>query len=143
MIDPIFASHGSPTLLFDDPPAGDFLLALGQSLPRPKAFLVVPAHWETNIPAVNAVAVNETIHDFGGFPQILSDQRYTPPGNAALAERVAGLPASISTARGLNHGASVVLKLIFPEATLPCCSDRCTRIWGRRTLTNSAGRVVR
>lgn len=75
MIDPIFVSHGSLPLLFDDLPAGDFLLALGQSLPRPKAVLVVPAHWETNIPAVNAVAFNETIDDFGGFPQILSDQR--------------------------------------------------------------------
>lgn len=143
MIDPIFVSHGLLTLLFDDPPAGDFRLALGQSLPRPKAVLVVPAHWETNIPAVNAVAFNETIDDFGGFPQILSDQRLPPPGNAALAERVAGLPAGIDTARGLDHGAWVVLKLIFPETTLTCCSDRCRCIWGRRTLTNPAGRVVR
>lgn len=105
MIDPIFVPHGSLPLLFDDLPAGDFLLALGQSLPRPKAVLVVPAHWEKNSPAVNAVAFNETIHDFGGFPQILSDQRYPPPGNAALAERVAGLPAGINTALGLDHGA--------------------------------------
>ena len=122
---PIFVSHGSPTLLFDDVPARDFLIELGQSLPRPKAILVVSAHWETNIPAVNAAAVNETIHDFGGFPQILFDQRYPAPGDAALAERIAqliraaGLPASIDTARGLDHGAWVPLKLMYPANDIP------------------------
>jgi 4,5-DOPA dioxygenase extradiol len=121
MTAPIFVSHGSPTLLFDDVPARDFLISLGKSLPRPKAILVVSAHWETNIPAVNAVAINETIHDFGGFPQILFDQRYPAPGDAALAERIvqlirsAGLPAGIDSARGLDHGAWVPLKLMYPE----------------------------
>jgi len=125
VIAPIFVSHGSPTLMFDDVPARDFLVALGQSLPRPKAILVVSAHWETNIPAVNAVAVNETIHDFGGFPQILFDQRYPAPGDAALAQRVAGLiqavglPAGIDTARGLDHGAWVPLKLMYPANDIP------------------------
>lgn len=125
MISPIFVSHGSPTLLFDDVPARDFLRGLGASLPRPKAILVVSAHWETNIPAVNAVAVNETIHDFGGFPQILFDQRYPAPGDAALAQRIAGLirdaglPAGIDTARGLDHGAWVPLKLMYPANEIP------------------------
>ena len=125
MISPIFVSHGSPTLLFDDVPARDFLRGLGASLPRPKAILVVSAHWETNIPAVNAVAVNETIHDFGGFPQILFDQRYPAPGDPALAARIAGLirdaglPAGIDTARGLDHGAWVPLKLMFPANDIP------------------------
>jgi len=125
LIAPIFVSHGSPTLIFDDVPARDFLVALGQSLPRPKAILVVSAHWETNNPAVNAVAVNETIHDFGGFPQILFDQRYPAPGDAALAQRVAGLikavglPVGIDTARGLDHGAWVPLKLMYPANDIP------------------------
>jgi len=125
MTAPIFVSHGSPTLLFDEVPARDFLIALGKSLPRPKAILVVSAHWETNIPAVNAVAVNETIHDFGGFPQVLFDQRYPAPGDAALAEQVAqlirsaGLPAGVDTARGLDHGAWVPLKLMYPANDIP------------------------
>ena len=125
MISPIFVSHGSPTLIFDDVPARDFLRGLGASLPRPKAILVVSAHWETNIPAVNAVAVNETIHDFGGFPQILFDQRYPAPGDPALAAQIAalirdaGLPAGIDTARGLDHGAWVPLKLMYPENDIP------------------------
>jgi 4,5-DOPA dioxygenase extradiol len=125
VIAPIFVSHGSPTLIFDDVPARDFLVTLGQSLPRPKAILVVSAHWETNIPAVNAVAVNETIHDFGGFPQILFDQRYPAPGDPDLAARIAGLirdaglPVGIDTARGLDHGAWVPLKLMHPANDIP------------------------
>jgi 4,5-DOPA dioxygenase extradiol len=125
LISPIFVSHGSPTLLFDDVPARDFLRGLGASLPRPKAILVVSAHWETNIPAVNAVAVNETIHDFGGFPQILFDQRYPAPGDPVLAQRIAelireaGLPAGIDPARGLDHGAWVPLKLMYSANDVP------------------------
>jgi 4,5-DOPA dioxygenase extradiol len=125
LISPIFVSHGSPTLLFDDVPARDFLRGLGASLPRPKAILVVSAHWETNIPAVNAVAVNETIHDFGGFPQILFDQRYPAPGDPVLAQRIAelireaGLPAGIDPARGLDHGAWVPLKLMYSANDIP------------------------
>lgn len=125
MMAPIFVSHGSPTLLFDDVPARDFLCELGRTLPRPKAILVVSAHWETNIPALNAVEVNETIHDFGGFPQILFDQRYPAPGAPALAEqiagliRAAGLPAGIDTVRGLDHGAWVPLKLMYPAHDIP------------------------
>jgi len=66
--------------------ARDFPLTLGNFLPCPKAVLGVSAQRKTNIPSVNAVAVNETIHDFGGFPQILFDQRYPAPGDAALAD---------------------------------------------------------
>lgn len=125
MLAPVFVSHGSPTLLFDDVPARDFLRSLGPSLPRPKAILVVSAHWETHIPAVNAVALNETIHDFSGFPQILFDQRYPAPGDPALAGRIAdliragGFPVEIDTVRGLDHGAWVPLKLMYPANDIP------------------------
>ena len=66
--------------------ARDFPVTLGNFLPCPKAVLGVSAYTKTNIPAVNAVAMNETIHDFGGFPQFLFDQRYPAPGDAALAD---------------------------------------------------------
>jgi 4,5-DOPA dioxygenase extradiol len=125
MMASIIVSHGSPTLLFDDVPARDFLRELGRTLPRPKAILVVSAHWETIIPAVNAVEVNETIHDFGGFPQIPFDQSYPAPGAPALAERIAGLiraaglPAGIDSARGLDHSALVPPKLMYPANDIP------------------------
>ena len=125
MISPIFVSHGSPTLIFDDVPARDFLRGLGASLPRPKALLVASAHWETNIPAVSSAAVNETIHDFGGFPEVMYQQRYDAPGDPDLATRVAGLmakagmPAALDASRGLDHGAWVPLKLMYPAADIP------------------------
>jgi 4,5-DOPA dioxygenase extradiol len=125
MFAPVFVSHGSPTLLFDDVPARDFLRGLGQTLPRPKAILVISAHWETQDPTVNAVAINDTIHDFGGFPQILFEQQYPAPGDPALAQKIAerlqsaGLAASLDTARGLDHGAWVPLKLMYPAHDIP------------------------
>lgn len=120
MLPALFVSHGAPSLPFDDVPARDFLRGLGQSLGRPRAIVVMSAHWETASPAVNAVAVNDTIHDFGGFPRQLYELRYPAPGDAALAEQVAGLTGSaVDAARGLDHGAWVPLMLMYPDADIP------------------------
>lgn len=113
-------------LALEDAPARDFLKALPGLLPeRPKAILVVSAHWERLHPALNAPLWNETIHDFGGFPQILFDQRYPAPGDPVLAQRIAelireaGFPAGIDPVRGLDHGAWVPLKLMYPGHDIP------------------------
>ena len=122
----IFVSHGSPMLALQDSPARRFLKELGQSLPRPKAIVVVSAHWETaGAPAVSLAKQPETIHDFGGFPQALFDMRYQAPGAPELAERAAalfegaGIPVGRSASRGLDHGAWVPLSLMYPDADLP------------------------
>lgn len=121
----IFLSHGSPTLPLTDAPARTFLRGLGATLPRPKAILVASAHWETAAPAVSAVAVNETIHDFRGFPDELYAMRYNPPGAPDIAEAVAGLlqqaglTCGIDRRRGLDHGAWVPLLLMYPQADIP------------------------
>jgi 4,5-DOPA dioxygenase extradiol len=108
----IFVSHGSPMLALQDSPARRFLRGLGASLPRPKAIVMVSAHWETSGgPAVSLAAQPETIHDFGGFPQALFDIRYQAPGAPDVAERAAtlfeaaGIPVGHSAQRGLDHGA--------------------------------------
>jgi 4,5-DOPA dioxygenase extradiol len=125
MLPTIFLSHGAPTLPLVDAPARTFLEGLGASLPRPRAILVASAHWETETPEVNAVAVNETIHDFYGFPKALYEMRYAAPGDAALASRVcdllkvAGLTGGIDHHRGLDHGAWVPLLLAYPSADIP------------------------
>lgn len=122
---PIFVSHGAPTLPFEDVAARDFLKGLGQILPRPRAILMVSAHWETRRPTVNAVARNETIHDFYGFPEALYQLSYPAPGDPGLAAQVvdllgnAGLSSATDTQRGLDHGAWVPLMLAWPDADIP------------------------
>ncbi len=120
MLPSLFVSHGAPTLPFDDIPARAFLKGLGESLPKPKAVVVATAHWETAAPAVNKVAVNDTIHDFSGFPEPLYRLRYPAPGSAALSDRVAAmLGAQTDTQRGLDHGAWVPLLLMYPQHDIP------------------------
>lgn len=121
----IYVTHGSPTLILDDCPARDFLRGLGARLPRPKAVLCVSAHWEQPRAAVSAAPKPPTIHDFAGFPRALYEMRYAAPGAPTLAGRVAGLlhKAGISCVvdplRGLDHGAWVPLKLMYPEGDVP------------------------
>lgn len=121
----LFLSHGSPMLALTETPARHFLAGLSATLPRPQAILVVSAHWESAAPTVNAVARNETIHDFFGFPRALYELRYPAPGDPALAQRIAdllgaaGFPTGIDRARGLDHGAWVPLLLSWPTADIP------------------------
>lgn len=121
----LFLSHGSPMLALQDMPARTFLRELGGQLERPDAVVVVSAHWETEVPTVNAVAVNDTLHDFRGFPPALHALAYPAPAAPELADRVvdllgtAGLRASIDPSRGLDHGAWVPLLLMWPNHDVP------------------------
>lgn len=126
MLPSLFVSHGAPSLLLTEAPAKHFLASLPALLPeQPRAVLVVSAHWETQVPTVSGAAVLETIHDFGGFPRALYDMRYPATGDAALSARVtdlvsaAGLAVQVDPRRGLDHGAWVPLKLMYPGAEIP------------------------
>jgi 4,5-DOPA dioxygenase extradiol len=121
----IFVSHGSPTMPLEKSAANDFLRSLGPMLGRPKAILMVSAHWDTDRPKVSGVARPETIHDFYGFPPELYRMRYPAPGSPKLAERVdellrgQGIPVDIDPDRGLDHGAWTPLILAYPQADIP------------------------
>jgi 4,5-DOPA dioxygenase extradiol len=125
----IFVSHGAPTLPLDDVAARRFLTGLGERIDaaygRPSAILVASAHWETATPEVSAPAVNDTIHDFGGFPRALYEMRYPAPGAPGVAAatsgllRKAGFRATVDLERGLDHGAWVPLLLMYPDADIP------------------------
>ncbi|KPJ80752.1 MAG: hypothetical protein AMJ58_07545 [Gammaproteobacteria bacterium SG8_30] len=125
-IPPVFVSHGSPMLALEPATAGPMMRTLARErLPRPEAILVVSAHWETTSPTVSRVARSPIIHDFSGFPRRLYELGYDAPGAPALAERTrslldsAGLEPRVSEDRGLDHGAWVPLRYLYPEAALP------------------------
>lgn len=121
----LFLSHGSPMLAVQDSPAGRFLDALGGQLPRPRAIVIASAHHESPAPRVGAHPAPPTVHDFGGFPPELHALQYPAPGDPALAARVverlaqAGVAATLDPDRGLDHGAWVPLRRMYPQADIP------------------------
>ncbi|WP_116472466.1 DODA-type extradiol aromatic ring-opening family dioxygenase [Zobellella maritima] len=121
----LFVSHGAPTFALEPGRAGPLLQAVGECLPRPKAVLVVSPHWITREIAVTASARPATIHDFGGFPDALYQLQYPAPGAPMLAETVMallrdqGYPATCDPERGLDHGAWVPLRYLYPDAAVP------------------------
>jgi len=96
---------------------------IGASLPKPRAILMISAHWLTRGVAVAATPNPRTIHDFGAFPKALFAQQYPAPGDPALASRVAELlaPWSVKLDQnwGFDHGTWSVLGKAFPNADIP------------------------
>lgn len=121
----LFISHGAPTFALEPGLAGAGLAALGRSLPRPRAVLVVSPHWMTRQPQVTLSRRPETIHDFGGFERALYALRYPVEGAHLAALRAvellqeAGLHATGDADRGLDHGTWVPLLHLYPQADVP------------------------
>lgn len=93
--------------------------------PAPSAIVAVSAHWETAVPTLTAAATLSTIHDFGGFPAELYRLQYPATGAPELAARIAhrlreaGFDAALDPQRGLDHGAWVPLREMYPAASIP------------------------
>ena len=119
----LFVGHGNPMHAILPSRYTEAWQSLGQMLPRPKAILVVSAHWFIPEVAVTAMAQPRTIHDFGGFPRALYQVQYPAPGDPLLAQRVAALFAPMPVRQdqewGLDHGAWSVLMHLYPDANIP------------------------
>lgn len=121
----LFVPHGAPTFALRPGAAGAALVRMAKSLALPRAIIIVSAHWDTAKPAVGFAERPETIHDFSGFPEDLYALRYPATGCREAADEVvaaiasAGLPVVEDARRGLDHGAWVPLRLMFPDADVP------------------------
>jgi len=120
----LYLSHGAPPLA-DDPVWPGELAAWSADLPRPKAILMVSAHWEEAPLALGAVDPVPLVYDFWGFPEHYYQVKYDAPGAPGLAEsvrkllRAPGIPVQDIPDRGLDHGAYVPLVEMFPAADIP------------------------
>jgi 4,5-DOPA dioxygenase extradiol len=121
----LFISHGAPTYALEPGAAGARLARLGRILPRPQAILVVSPHWMTARPQATLALRPRTIHDFGGFDPALYELAYPAEGHPVLALRAlellreAGWQATPDADRGLDHGAWVPLRHLYPAADVP------------------------
>ncbi len=119
-----FLGHGSPMNALERNRYTDAWRAFGTSVPRPRAILMVSAHWYVNASAVTAMARPRTLHDFFGFPPALFEMQYPAPGLPALHEEIADLarPDHVGAdvdGWGLDHGTWSVLAHAFPDADFP------------------------
>jgi 4,5-DOPA dioxygenase extradiol len=120
----LFAAHGAPVLLDDRAWMGE-LRAWAEAIPRPRAILMISAHWEAMPVALGAVRTVPLVYDFFGFPDRYYRTTYPAPGAPALAEQVRsllranGIPFQDDPERGLDHGAYVPLVAMYPAADVP------------------------
>jgi 4,5-DOPA dioxygenase extradiol len=119
----LFIGHGSPMNGIEDNQFSRNWIKFGNEIPKPKAVLVISAHWLTNGTKVTAMENPKTIHDFGGFPQELFDVQYPAKGNLELARETANLiqstPVDLDHDWGLDHGTWTVVRHMYPNADIP------------------------
>ena len=122
----IFIPHGGgPMPLLGEPnhlPLVNFLQNLAVSLTKPKAIIIISAHWETDLATVTSGAKPDLIYDYSGFPKESYEIKYPVAGHTELAHKVealiqaSGMKAKTDFHRGLDHGVFVPLKLMYPNA---------------------------
>ncbi len=126
----VYLSHGAgPLPILGDPSHRamvEFMQRLPGRLRRPHAVLVISAHWEEAVPTLLGAASPPLFFDYYGFPAEAYELTYPAPGDPALASRIVGLleeqaiPARIDVRRGFDHGLFIPLKMMYPDAGIPC-----------------------
>jgi len=119
----LFVGHGSPMNAIEDNAFSRGMKNIAAEIPKPKAILMISAHWETKGTFVTAQEHPSTIHDFGGFPKELFAVQYPAPGSKWLGEEtkktVITTDIGFDNTWGFDHGCWSVTKNIFPNADIP------------------------
>jgi aromatic ring-opening dioxygenase catalytic subunit (LigB family) len=126
----VYFSHGGgPLPILGDPghkAMVDFMTRLPSRLHRPEAILVISAHWEESSATLLGAQEPAMFYDYYGFPDKAYEITYPAPGSPEYADRIAGLlgknkvPNRIDPQRGFDHGLFIPLKLMYPQADIPC-----------------------
>lgn len=126
----LFLSHGGgPLPLLGDEGHKEMVSCLREiatRMTKPSAILVVSAHWEEKLPTITSSARPSLVYDYSGFPEEAYNIEYPCPGEPLLAAGIqkvlinAGMKASLDSARGFDHGVFVPLKIMYPDADIPC-----------------------
>ena len=119
----LYIGHGAP-LLLDDPIWSSEIASISKKFEKPKAILIVSAHWESAPISISSdTAGTPLVYDFGGFAQKFYEMTYETPDATALAARIAAMMPDNEplhqSRRGLDHGAWVPLKIMYPDADIP------------------------
>ncbi|MDD5115413.1 MAG: class III extradiol ring-cleavage dioxygenase, partial [Methylobacter sp.] len=126
----LYLSHGGGPL----PLLGDkrhqnlvaFIKDAASLITKPAAILVISAHWEKSKPTITSGAFPALIYDYYGFPKESYEITYPAPGSPKLAQKIfnllekTGIEARLDDQRGFDHGLFVPLKIMYPEADIPC-----------------------
>ncbi|MDA8261514.1 MAG: class III extradiol ring-cleavage dioxygenase [Actinomycetota bacterium] len=150
----LYLSHGAPPT-FEDPEWMSELHGWARSFPKPRSILIVSAHWEAAPLMVSAGEPTELVYDFGGFAAMYYRMRYdTPPGTDLIRRLAGALGAGESLhehrRRGLDHGAWVPLKIMYPAADVPVVQlslpsddpERLVALGGRLRALREEGTLV-
>ena len=115
----IFVSHGSPMNIIRDNSFTNALKEISKTFEKPKAIIVISAHWYEDKTLISNTEEQNTIYDFYNFPDVLYDAVYEPKGNPKLAHNISKLVDSELVDRGLDHGAWSVLRHMYPNVDIP------------------------
>ncbi|MGP9519759.1 DODA-type extradiol aromatic ring-opening family dioxygenase [Psychrobacter sp. AOP7-C1-14] len=121
----LFISHGAPTLAIEQSATTSALARIGQNLPKPRAIVIMSAHWQSAKLEISSNPQPKTWHDFSGFSTELYDIQYPAAGQPALAETLdqqltaRGITCSVNPVRACDHGVWAPLRHLYPEADVP------------------------
>lgn len=125
MLPSFFISHGSPMIALEDTIYTHYLKDLANSLPKPKAIVLLSAHYESPVQSVSDTQQFSMIYDFYGFPPALSKIVYPAHGDKAVAKKILenfktnGIEAVMDAKRGIDHGVWTILSIMYPQADIP------------------------